>query len=251
MPGPDYRYSEQEWEARVNLAATYRLADLFGMSYLIYNHITLRLPGNEERFLINRFGMHYAEVTASSLLTIDLDGNVLDGPIEHLNKAGFVIHSAVHGARPDARCVMHTHSTYGAAFSALDTPLLPLTQDGMEFHNRIGYHDFEGLAVDVEERERLVTDLGRHNALILRNHGLLTTGKNCSEAFARMVNLERACQAQILAMSTGAPLRMPTEESVEKTARILTRERPETGHEADKWGALVRLLDARDPSFRN
>ncbi|MEX2598579.1 MAG: class II aldolase/adducin family protein [Dehalococcoidia bacterium] len=239
------RYSEEEWQARVDLAAAYRLAAHFGYAYLIYNHITMRVPGTEH-FLINQFGLRYDEMTASSLVKLDLNGNVIDGP-EKVNVPGFVIHSAIHGARHDVQCVMHTHTPYGMTVSSLQCGLVPLTQDGMSFYNRVAYHDYEGLSVDVDERERLVTDLGNHDALILRNHGLLTVGRSVGEAFVNMYNLERACQVQVQAMSTGQPLNMPPHEVCERAARQLTSR----SFAGDEWEAYLRLLDSLDPSYRD
>ncbi len=239
------RYSEEEWRTRVDLAAAYRLAHHFGYTYLVFNHITARVPGAEE-FLINRFGLRYDEITASNLIKLDLDGNVLDGP-EEVNIPGFVIHSAVHGARHDVNCVMHTHTIYGMTVSTLEEGLLPLTQDGMAFYNRIAYHDYEGLSTDVDERERLVTDLGNQNAMVLRNHGLLTVGATVAEAFVRMHNLERACQVQVQAMSTGQPLHVPSSEVCEHAARQLTSGR---AYGSREWTALLRMLDEKDPSYK-
>src|SRR5271154_2559614 len=172
------RVTAAEWQARVDLAACYRLAHHFGMTDLIYTHISARVPGPEEHFLINPYGLLFNEITASSLIKIDLDGAVvlkpdLDYPV---NQAGFVIHSAVHAARPDVGCVMHTHTRAGMALSALECGLLPLTQTAMRFHGRIGYHEYEGPAVELDERQRLVANLGVHSAMILRNHGLLSAG---------------------------------------------------------------------------
>ena len=241
--GDSHGYDEAEWQARVDLAASYRLADHFGYSYLVYNHITARVPGTEQ-FLINRFGLGYGEITASNLLKIDLDGNVIDGPNE-VNLAGYVIHSAVHAARPDVNCVMHTHTHGGMAVSALECGFIPVTQDGMAFYNRLAYHEYEGVAVNIEERERLVTDLGHHHAMIMRNHGLLTVGRTVGEAFVRMHNLERACLTQIQAMSTGQPLHLPPPEVCELAAQQLS------AYGEDEWPALLRLLDAKDTSYRS
>jgi ribulose-5-phosphate 4-epimerase/fuculose-1-phosphate aldolase len=230
---------------RVNLAAAYRLTDMFGMTTLNYNHITTRVPGTTDQFLINEFGLGYNEVTASNLVKINLDGKVLDGN-PSINLPGYVIHSAVHGARHDIDCVMHTHTPYGMAVSAIEGGFIPLQQDTYAFYNDVSYHEFEGLAVDVEERERLVTDLGNTNNMVLRNHGLLTVGTSAAEAWGRMWNLERACQVQVLAMSTGQPLHQAPTEAIEKTSSIL-RDNP--GGMA--WGWLLRELDAKDPSYKS
>ena len=238
------RYGEAEWQTRVDLAAAYRLADHFGFSQVIYNHITARVPGANEHFLINRFGWHYGEITASSLVKIDLEGNVIDGPDE-INQPGYVIHSAVHSARRDVHCVMHTHTPGGLAVSALETGFIPMTQDAFEFYDRVAYHEFEGLALDTGERERLVADLGDLNVLILRNHGLLTVGPTIDRAFMRMYNLEKACVTQVQAMATGHELHMPPAEVCERTAQQLNGRK----NNQNEWPALLRLLDAKDPSY--
>jgi ribulose-5-phosphate 4-epimerase/fuculose-1-phosphate aldolase len=239
------RYSDEEWAVRVNLAAAYRLTDMFGMTTLNYNHITARVPGTTDQFLVNEFGLGYNEVNASNLVKIDLDGKVLDGN-PSINLPGYVIHSAVHGARHDVQCVMHTHTPYGMAISAIEGGFIPLQQDTYGFYNDVSYHEFEGLAVDVDERERLVTDLGSTNNMVLRNHGLLTVGKSAAEAWGRMWNLERACHVQVLAMSTGQPLHQAPTAAIEKTSAML---REDPGSMA--WGWLLRQLDAKDPSFRS
>ncbi|MDE2968971.1 MAG: class II aldolase/adducin family protein [Chloroflexota bacterium] len=242
---PGRRYSEAEWKARVNLAAAYRLTDHFGMTTLVYNHITSRVPFTDDQFLINEFGLGYDEVTASNLVKIDVDGNVLEEGKRNINPAGFVIHSAIHAARHDVLCVMHTHTPYGMAVSALEEGLVPLQQEAYQFHERIAYHEFEGVAVDVDERERLVTDLGDKNALILRNHGLLTVGSSVGEAWVRMWLLELACKTQVLAQSTGQPLRQAPAEAMERTAAFFEgfQGRPE-------WAWLLRVLDRKDPSYK-
>lgn len=259
------RVSEAEWAARVELAACYRLVALYGMADLIYNHITVRVPGEEGHFLINPFGLMYAEITASSLFKIDLEGRVIERPdlpgdIE-VNRAGFVIHSAVHAARHDVACVLHTHTRAGMAVSAMACGLLPATQGALRFHGRLAYHDFEGPAVDEGERERLVSDLGVHDAMVLRNHGLLTCGRSIAEAFLLMHRLEMACRVQVDLMAAGTALHMPTPEVMEKTARILAPPTftGRTGNEASlgnwngqrEWAALVRQLERTDPSYRD
>lgn len=239
------RYSAAEWEARVNLAAAYRLTDHFGMTALVYNHITARVPFTEDQFLINEFGLGYDEVTASNLVKIDLDGNVMEDEQRPVNVAGYVIHSAVHAARHDVLCVMHTHTPYGMAVSALEEGLVPLQQEAYQFHDRVAYHEFEGVAVDVEERERLVTDLGDKNAMILRNHGLLTVGNSVGDAWVRMWLLELACKTQVLAQSTGRPLRQAPSEAIERTASLF-------GSMAFslEWPWLLRVLDRKDASYK-
>jgi len=242
------RYSSAEWRARLDLAACYRLADMFGFSDIVWNHITAKVPGTEN-FLINRFGLRYDEVTASNLVTVDLDGKVIDRGSaeseEDVNLTGFVIHSAIHAARPDVHCVMHTHSDGGMAVSALKEGLLPLQIDGIPFYNRVAYHDFEGLSVETDERERLAADLGDLNAMILRNHGLLTCGETVGAAFMAMYYLERACKVQMQVLATGRPIELPSEELCERTAR----QSAHFAHGKYEWPALLRLVEKKAPDF--
>ena len=244
------KVSPQEWQMRVDVAACYRLVALFGMNDLVYNHISGRVPDEEGHFLINAYGYAYEEVTASSLVKIDFDGNVVldSGTGYGVNHAGFVIHSALHRGRHDVGCVIHTHSPAGMAVSALKCGLLPLTQNAM-FFGEIAYHDYEGPAIDMDEQQRLVRDLGNGPALILRNHGLLTVGSSVCEAFVVMHWLERACQAQLMAMACNAKLNMPDPQTV-----ALTYERYKPGQRRNittlEWPAMLRMLDRRDPSFR-
>src|ERR1043166_1658537 len=193
--------TEAEWQARVDLAAAYRLVAFYGWDDLIFTHISARVPGAEHHFLLNPYGMMFDEVTASSLVKVDLDGaKVTDSPY-FVNPAGFTIHSAVHAAREDALCVMHLHTDYGIAVSAQKNGLLPLSQQSMVALASLAYHDYEGLALEEEEKPRLVADLGDKHYMILRNHGLLTIGRSATEAFLAMYLLERACKIQILAQS--------------------------------------------------
>jgi len=242
---------EAEWKVRVDLAACYRLVAHFGMDDLIYNHISARVPGADEHFLINPYGMAYEEITASSLVRIDLDGNVVDdgGQGYGVNHAGFVIHSAVHRARPDVDCVIHTHTPAGMAVSALECGLLPLTQTAM-FFGKVAMHEYEGVVVDLGEQRRIVDDLGDSQAMILRNHGLLTVGPSIPEAFTAMYWLERACQAQAMAMACNTPLHLPASAVVELTNHLYkpTTRRP---FGLLEWPALLRLLDRRDNSYRS
>src|SRR6188768_1240147 len=216
IPSMRQRVSPDEWAARCDLAACYRLVHHFALDDLVYNHISARVPGEEGHFLINAYGMTYDEITASSLVKIDFDGNVVQdsGTGLGINRAGFVIHSAVHRGRPDVACVIHTHTPAGMAVSAMECGLLPLTQNAMYFAG-LGYHDYEGPAVDLDEQKRLVKDLGTNEAMILRNHGLLAVGATIPEAFITMYWLDRACQAQVYAMNT--KLRMPEAETVRLT----------------------------------
>jgi ribulose-5-phosphate 4-epimerase/fuculose-1-phosphate aldolase len=251
IPSLRGRVSPEEWQARVDLAACYRLVALFGMNDLVYNHITARVPGEEGRFLINPFGYAYEEMTASSLVKIDFDGNVVldSGTGYGVNRAGFVIHSAVHRARGDVACVIHTHSPAGMAVSALKCGLLPLTQNAM-FFGTIGTHDYEGPAIDLDEQARLVRDLGSNAALILRNHGLLTAGRTVCEAFVVMHWLEKACQAQLMAMACNAALNLPGDDVVQRTAE---RYRPgqRRGITELEWPAMLRMLERRDPTYKD
>ncbi|RZS84880.1 class II aldolase/adducin family protein [Pigmentiphaga kullae] len=243
--------SEAEWAARVDLAACYRLVAHFRMDDLIYNHISARVPGAHGHFLINPYGMAYEEITASSLIKIDLDGNVVDdgGQDYGVNHAGFVIHSAVHRARPQVDCVIHTHTPAGMAISALECGLLPLSQTAM-FFGKVAMHEYEGVVVDLGEQQRLVADLGDSQAMILRNHGLLTVGPSIAEAFTAMYWLERACQAQAMAMACNTPLHLPAPPVVELTNHLYkpTTRRP---FGLLEWPALLRLLDRRDNSYRS
>ena len=237
--------SAEEWQARVELAACYRLVDQFGMTDLIYNHITARIPGTPDHLLINLYGLLYKEITASSLVKIDLDGEILSKPDTGygINKSGYVIHGAIHRARPDARCVLHTHTRAGMAVSAMKCGLLPMSQTAIRFVGHLGYHDYEGPAVDLAERERLVRDLGPHDAMILKNHGLLTCGATIQQAFNTMYQLELSCRAQVDAMAARTELDLPGENVLAHTAHLYqpgTR-RP---YGVLEWPAMLRLLEA-------
>jgi ribulose-5-phosphate 4-epimerase/fuculose-1-phosphate aldolase len=248
-----------EWQTRVDLAAAYRLAALYGMTDLIYNHITARIPGRGDEFLINPYGYLYEEITASSLVRIDLDGRVLlqPDPDYGINPAGYVIHSAVHAARADVGCVMHTHTRAGMAVSAMRCGLLPLAQTSMRFYEQLAYHDFEGPALDREERRRLIADLGGEDAMILRNHGLLVCGRTVADAFNRMYFLESACRLQVDAMATGTELVMAPPDVARLTARIMSPQgnpssethRSEPMEGRLEWRALLRKLDRVDPGY--
>lgn len=245
------RVSDAEWETRVNLAACYRLVARYGMSDLVYNHITARVPGTPDHLLINAYGLLYDEITASSLYKIDLDGNVLLRPETPygINHAGHVIHSAVHGARRDVACVIHTHSRAGMAVSAMRCGLLPLTQTAMRFYGATSYHDYEGPAIDADERTRLVADLGDNDVMILRNHGLLACGRSIAEAFNVMYWLEMACKAQVDAMAANTELGLPRAAIAEKTAHLYKPGVRRTFGEME-WAAMLRLLDRADSSYR-
>jgi len=246
--------SPEEWQARVDLAAAYRLIDLYGMSDLIANHISMRVPGEPDAFLINAYGLLYEEITASSLLKIDHEGNILAKPdfggLEYgVNRAGFVIHSAIHMARPEVACVMHTHTWAGMAVSTMACGLLPNTQTAMRFA-RISYHDYDGVVIDTASREALVGDLGDNNAMILRNHGLLTTGATIAEAFNAMHRLELSCRTQIAAMSCNTKLIEVPADVVDATYMNYQPHVRRPFGLLD-WPALLRKLDRIDPSFRD
>jgi ribulose-5-phosphate 4-epimerase/fuculose-1-phosphate aldolase len=240
--------SAQEWRTRLDLAACYRLVDRYAMTDLIYNHITARIPGTDH-LLINLYGLLYKEITASSLVKIDAEGNIISKPDTDygVNTSGYVIHGAIHKARADVKCVLHTHTRAGMAVSAMRCGLLALNQTGIRFHGHVGYHDYEGPAIDLGERARIVENLGPHDALILRNHGLLTCGPSIPQAFNTMYQLEMACRAQVDAMAGRTELIVPPDDVLERTAHLY---RPETRRPYGilEWPAMLRLLDAEEPS---
>ena len=243
---------QKEWDLRVQLAASYRIVDHLGWCELIYGHISLRVPGPEHYFLINPYGLRYDEVTASSLVKIDLDGNLIEPTDYSFNPAGFVIHSAVHEHRENAHCVMHTHTRAGMAVAALECGLLPISMNATSFHRQIAYHDYEGSTLFLEEREKLAQDLGAANAMILRNHGLLTVGQTVAEASLTMYRLERACQVQLDAMACGQPLVTPPEAVLKRSARQMLEFAECAADQGQlEFDALVRLMDQKDSSFRN
>jgi ribulose-5-phosphate 4-epimerase/fuculose-1-phosphate aldolase len=242
---------EEEWQIRVDLAACYRLVHHYGMTDLVYTHLTARVPGPEHHFLINRYGLLFNEITASNLIKIDGEGRIVGGGDQsQVNYAGFVIHSAVHKARSEVGCVMHTHTTAGMAVSALKSGLLPLTQTAMRFYGRIAYHDYEGPALDLDEQKRLVADLGSHDAMILRNHGVLVCAPTIAEAFNLIYWLERACQAQVAAMSCGGELVVPGD-NVAKIAAHQYAPGTRRRFGLMEWPTLLRMLDQTDSSYRN
>lgn len=267
------RVSPDEWDLRVNLAACYRLVAHYGMTDLVYNHITARVPGPEHHILINAYGMLYQEITASSLIKVDLAGNVLakpDGLDYSVNAAGYVIHSAVHEARQDVECVIHTHTRAGIAVSVMEEGLLPLSQTAMRFHGQLAYHDYEGPAFNRGEKERLVAHLGKSNAMILRNHGLLVCGPSIPQAFNLIHWLENACRIQVDVLASNRPLHHPPEAVIESTAEALSgaeitlanedQTNPHLKRDAQKsgsgygmleWPALLRMLDRADPTYRD
>ncbi|GAC1330334.1 MAG: class II aldolase/adducin family protein [Beijerinckiaceae bacterium] len=254
IPSLQTSVTPQEWQARVDLAACYRLTALYDMSDMMANHISARVPGEENAFLINPYGMLYEEITASSLIKIDHHGNILAQPDfgdlgYGVNRAGFVIHSAVHEAKPDVACVIHTHTWAGMAIASLEVGLLPLTQTAMRFA-KIGYHDYHGVVLDLAEKDELVNNLGDHNAMILRNHGLLTVGRTIAEAFNAMHRLEQSCKSQLAAMACGVKLNIVPHDVVEKT---YMNYQPQVRRPFGvlEWPALLRKLDKIDPSYRN
>jgi ribulose-5-phosphate 4-epimerase/fuculose-1-phosphate aldolase len=244
------RVTQAEWERRVDLAAAYRLMDVYGMTELSANHISTRVPGEEGAFLINPYGLLYDQMTASCFIKVDLAGDILFNPTElGVNKAGYVIHSAIHAARADVDCVIHTHTIAGMAVSAMSCGLLPLAQTAMRFA-KIGYHDYEGVAIDAAEKKSLVRDLGDHAGMILRNHGLLVVGGSIPEAFYNIFKLERACQVQVAALSCNVELRMPPQAIIDASYHLYL---PQTRRPFGvlEWPALLKKLDKIDPSFRD
>ncbi|APQ13665.1 aldolase [Pseudomonas oryzihabitans] len=238
--------SESEWQARCELAALYRLIAYYRMTDLIDTHITLRVPGSERHFLINRYGVAFERMRASDLVLIDQDGEVVDSHFSgRVNAAGFVIHSAIHAARPDLHCIIHTHTVAGMAVAAQREGLLPLSQHALKFYGNLAYHTYEGIALSLEERERLVADLGPHKkAMILRNHGLLAAGRSVAAAFHEIYFLERACQAQIQALAGGVALNLPSEAVCRHTAAQFDRDGID-GIIDLAWQAALSLIEAQ------
>jgi len=247
------KVSDAEWKVRVDLAACYRLVAHYEMSDMMANHISAAVPDEENAFLINAYGMLYEEITASSLIKIDLDGNILSRPdfgeLNYgINKAGYVIHGAIHRARRDVACVIHTHTWAGMALSALDCGVLPITQTAMRFL-KIGYHDYQGVVLDTKEEASLLRDLGESEALILRNHGLLTVGKTIAEAFNWMHRLELTARSQLAAMATGAKL-CPVPQKVLEETYMNYQPQTRRAYGVMEWPALLRKLDRIDPSYK-
>lgn len=245
---PD-NFSAEEWETRLDLAACYRLIHMFGMDDLIYTHISARVPGPEEHFLINGFGLLYEEITASNLVKVDLDGNVVGESEWGINPAGYVIHSCIHREKPEIGCVLHTHTVAGSAVSAQDGGLLPLTQTAMLFTGKLAYHDYEGVALRKDEQARMLADMGDCRVMILRNHGLLTIGETIPEAFVQMYFLEQACRMQIAAQSGGGKLRTPAPK-VQEYVRKSTEGGFGAGIGQREFAALVRRLDRQTADWR-
>ncbi len=256
IPSMQAHCTPQEWQARVDLAACYRLVDAYGMSDMMANHISSHVPGEPGAFLINAYGMMYEEITASSLIKVNLAGDILAKPdfsafgVDYgINRAGYVIHSAIHEARPEVACVIHTHSWASMAVSALECGLLPITQTAMRFL-KVGYHDYQGVVLDEAEKASLIQDLGQGEALILRNHGALVVGRTVGEAFNWMHRLELSCHAQLAAMACNSPLRVPPQPVLEATWNNYQRgtRRP---YGLMEWPALLRKLDRLDPGYRS
>jgi ribulose-5-phosphate 4-epimerase/fuculose-1-phosphate aldolase len=244
--------SEEEWKLRVDLAAAYRLVALHGWDDLIFTHLSVRIPGPEHHFLINPYNLMFEEITASSLVKIDVNGNAVMETPYLTNPAGFTIHSAIHMARDDAHAVMHLHTPHGQAVSAMAFGLLPHTQTAMIAHHDVSYHEYEGVATDLEERERLVHDLGTKNAMILRNHGTLTVGETVADAFVRLYFLERACEAQVHMLAAGREnLNNPPQGTPEKVKDQSSGKGMSMISQMLAWPALLRKLDRIDPSFRD
>jgi ribulose-5-phosphate 4-epimerase/fuculose-1-phosphate aldolase len=247
------KVSTAEWEARLDCACAYRLVRYFGMHDLIYNHISARIPGTEE-FLLNPFGLMYEEICASSLIKVNLQGEVLwqpewpKGLNYTFNLAGFVIHGAIHEARPEIHCVIHTHSLAGMAVASLERGLLPMTQTAMRFA-AVAYHDYEGVVLEMDERKRLIANLGDAEVMLLRNHGTLALGKTVAAAFNNSYRLERACRAQLLAQSANDEIRLPPQAIVDKTSHLY---RPEVRRPMGllEWPAMRRLADRLDSSYK-
>lgn len=244
-----------ETQARIDLAGCYRLIAHFGWDDLIYTHISARVPGTHDRFLINPYGFLYEEITASSLVKVDLAGRIVENTPHSINPAGFIIHSAIHGARPDVGCIIHTHTPHGVALSGLEEGLLPLNQWSMQFHGRVAYHPYEGIAVDPDEQQRLIADIGTKDILILRNHGLLVCGRTIPDAFKKIYYLERCATAQLAAMAAGRSVSVP-QPVIDKTAQQYAEygryERDGDQFKAGEreWQALRRLLDRRYPDYQ-
>jgi ribulose-5-phosphate 4-epimerase/fuculose-1-phosphate aldolase len=249
-PSVRQRVSPEEWQLRTDLAACYRLVALFGWDDLIFTHVSARLPGPEHQFLINPYGFGFDEITASSLVKVDLHGHKLDDSPHDINPAGFTIHSAVHAAREDAGCVLHVHSVNGVAVSAQEHGVLPLSQHSIFVLASLAYHDYEGVALNDDEKPRLVSDLGDKTFLMLRNHGLLTVGRTVPEAFVAMYYFEATCMMQLRAMAGGTPLRHIDPRIIEGAQAQWQQVTRGAGAEL-VWPAMLRRLDRRDDSWRS
>lgn len=247
---PKSSFVEAEWALRVQLAAAYRIANHLGWAELIYTHISARVPGSQHHFLINPYGLRFDEVTASNLVKVNADGETVGQQGYKANKAGFIIHSAVHMAREDAACVFHTHTLAGMAVSAQEEGLLPVHMYSHNFYGRLSYHDFEGPSMRLDERERLVRSLGSNSSLILRNHGLLTLGRTIPEAFLLHWRLNRACEVQLAAQ--GARLRIPPKEVCEQSLQMGDEFLNDAAPMGElEFKSLTRIVDSEDASYKN
>ena len=247
---PEDIVTGEEQEVRVNLAALYRLIAHYQMDDKTSTHLSARVPGTDDQFLINPQGRLFHQIRASELIKINLDGEILSDTEDKPIEAGYVIHSAVYGARPDVNCVVHTHTIAGMAVSALECGLLPVNQKSMTYVSDMAYHDYEGFATDLEERERLAVDLGSRNWMILRNHGLLVCAPTPWTALSWTYSLESACRVQVAAMQTGAKLNLPSQDVIDHTAARARRPR-DYSRPTREWYSHLEMLDAQDPSFRN
>jgi ribulose-5-phosphate 4-epimerase/fuculose-1-phosphate aldolase len=248
-----HNIAPEEWAVRVDLAACYRLIRHFGWDDLVLTHNSARVPGHDDQFLINPMGLMFDEITASNLLKIDLEGNLVEPSEYEPNRAGFVIHSAIYLGRPDVQCVIHTHTEADIAVSALEEGLLPLSQWAMRFYNRLGYHDYEGVSLDLDERQRLQQSIGPHPVLVLRNHGLLATGRNVAEAFSLTYHFERSAESQLktqAAAAAGAHIVVPDADTCARQAALFAGNDMRLQGQRE-WPALLRLCDRLDPSYRS
>jgi len=243
-------FSTEEWDARVRLAAAYRIFHLLGWTELIYNHISLRVPGPQTHFLINPFGLHYSEVTASNLVKIDLQGNIVGDSDWPINPAGFTPHATIHANIPSAHCVMHTHTTAGLAVACLEDGLSQSNFYSAQLHGKLAYHDFEGITVHADEGPRLLRSIGDKQAVILRNHGLLAWGDNLPSAFAVLWLLQRACEIQLATLSMGRP-RVLSDDIARKCTADSLQFDPKFGAGQNVFDALTRMVDRIDPGYRN
>jgi ribulose-5-phosphate 4-epimerase/fuculose-1-phosphate aldolase len=248
IPSLKGKVSDEEWALRVDLAAAYRLVALYGWDDLVFTHISARLPGPEHHFLINPYGMMFDEITASSLVKVDQDGNKVEDSPFPVNPAGFTIHSAVHAGREDAQCVMHTHSINGVAVSAQKEGVLPLSQQSLFVLSSLGYHDYEGVALNEAEKPRLVADLGSNNFLMLRNHGLLTVGASIADAFLGMYIFEASCMIQVRAMAGGKAL-IPVNQKIVDGIQAQAEQVTKGLGGALAWPGLLRKLKRANPGF--
>ena len=252
LPKSPAGIDDNEWEARLDLAACYRMVSYYGWTSVVYNHITLRIPGTDT-FLINPFGLRYDEITASNLIKIDVDGNKLSDSPWPVNKAGYVIHSTVHQARSDLHCIIHTHEPISQSLCATTSPAIPVTQEGCQFYERVGYHDFKGIVLDGSEGPLIVEALGQKNhTLVMRNHGMITAGANCAWAFVRHLAFIRNTEVQLSAMATGCL------NPIEPAVMERTRHQFEGGSASanalvrhPEWPALIRFIDKLDSGWKN